>query len=416
MKVAIIGAGLTGVTTAYQLAKRGCEVTVFDRQPAAAEETSFANGGQISISQPFPWNSPDVPLKVLKWIGRKDAPLVLKLQRDLHMWNWSLRYLMNARETKFYESAGKILKLALASKSALEETVQDENIKYHRETRGILKLFSTAAMAKEAEKHKNWLSNNGVDQQLLNFQECVAIEPSLAHTKMNILGGTFSPIDESGDANLFIKELVKVTERLGVDYKFNSEIDAIRSTGTEVTSIRLKDQELSFDKYVICAGSNSHNISRDLKLKLPLYPVKGYSVSIPVEQSNNAPLTSITDMENHVVISRLGNVLRAAGTAEINGYNTVPNLHRENMVLSSVQKLFPDAGGFDKAIRWCGLRPMTVDSVPIIGPTAHRNLFVNTGHGPLGWTLCSGSAKLIAEHVLNIRTELDISDYSVDRF
>lgn len=416
MKVAIIGAGLTGVTTAYQLAKRGCEVTVFDRQPAAAEETSFANGGQISISQPFPWNSPDVPLKVLKWIGRKDAPLVLKLQRDLHMWNWSLRYLMNAREPKFYDSAAKILRLALASKSTLDATVKDENIKYHRETRGILKLFSTSAMAEEAETHQKWLSDNGVDQQILNFEDCVAIEPSLAHTKMKILGGAFSPIDESGDANLFIKELAKVTEGLGVKYEFNSEIETIQSNGTEIASIKLKDKELSFDKYVICAGSHSHNISRGLKLKLPLYPVKGYSVSIPVEQTNSAPLTSITDMENHVVISRLGNVLRAAGTAEVSGYNTAPNLHRENMVLASVQKLFPEAGGFDQAIRWCGLRPMTVDSVPIIGSTPYRNLFLNTGHGPLGWTLCSGSAKLITEHILNIRTELDISDYSVDRF
>lgn len=417
MKVAIIGAGLTGITTAYQLAKYGCDVTVFEQQSFAAAETSYANGGQISISQPFPWNSPDVPLKILKWFGRKDAPLVLKFQKDPQMWMWALRFLLNANSRNYYQNASKILRLALFSKETLREMVADENLNYNQQTRGIIKVFTSKNNAKEAVTQAKWLKENGVTQTRLDRNELEILEPALCSSTAKILGGTYTEIDESGDAHLFAMQLADRCNALGVKFHYNTKIAKLITKQGSISALKdTNGNDYQFDKYVLCAGSNGRSFSKDLKLSLPIYPVKGYSVTIPVGPSNSAPITSITDMDNHVVMSRLGNYLRAAGTAEINGYKITANKTREDMVLDSVAALFPNAGDFENAERWCGARPMTPDGVPLIGSTKYSNFFLNTGHGHLGWTLCSGSAKLISEHILNMRTTLDISAYSVDRF
>ncbi|WP_169569041.1 D-amino acid dehydrogenase [Sneathiella limimaris] len=416
MRIAIIGAGLSGVTTAYHLAKDGHEVTVFDRNHQVATETSFANGGQISISQPFPWNSPDVPMKILKWLGRQDAPLVLKLQTDPYLWSWAIRFLINARSGPFYKNALKNLKLGIFGKEVLVKTVEDENLSYQRETRGILKLFSTSKAAKEAQRQQKWLQQNGFVQELLDRTACEKIEPAIETSNLNILGGTYSKMDESGNAHEFVVQLESVCRKMGVTFEMGQAITGMDAKGASINSLYAGKDRRHFDAYVLCAGSFSPLLAKSVGLKLPIYPVKGYSVSIPIAQSNTAPWTSITDMENHVVISRLGSHLRAAGTAEINGYTTEPNQTRENMVLDAVRSLFPNAGDFDAAERWCGLRPMTPDCVPLIGKTQYSNLFLNTGHGHLGWTLSSGSAKLLSDLIGNKQPQLDITAYSVDRF
>ncbi|MEH6477060.1 MAG: D-amino acid dehydrogenase [Sneathiella sp.] len=416
MKVAVLGAGVTGVTTAYYLAKRGFDVTVYDRQPLPAEETTFANGGQISVSQPFPWSSPDLPMKLLKWIGKKDAPLVFKLQADPKMWAWSLRFLSNARPSAFYKNSEKILKLALHSKSCLEELLQTETIEFDRQQRGILKLFTGPKEAQQTAELANWLNENGVEQRMLTRAEVIEIEPALEHSNSAFTGGTYSPIDESGDAHKFAVELEAAARKMGVKFEYNSAVDGFENTASSVQSILVNGELHSFDKFVLCTGSYSEKLTSKLNIILPVYPVKGYSVSISIEGDNKAPLTSITDETNHVVISRLGNTLRAAGTAEINGYSTAPNKDRENMVLDTVMALFPNVGDPEKATRWCGLRPMSVDSVPIIGGTKLDNFYLNTGHGPLGWTLSCGSAQLLAAHIDGDATKLDIAAYNVDRF
>ncbi len=417
MNVAIIGAGVTGVTTAYQLAKHGCNVTVFERNSFAASETSFANGGQISVSQPFPWNSPDIPLKLLKWIGRKDAPLLFKLRADPFMWKWGLKFLAYANEKSYLANASKILKLALHSKEVFGEIQVEENLDFDHKSQGILKLFSSDASAREADTLSRWLNAQGIDQQLLDRTEIEAIEPALANSHAKLLGGTYTKLDESGNAYQFSKELEKKCIALGVEFHYATDILELTSEQNKICALKTaKNEQFSFDNIVICTGVHSRFLGQKLGINIPIYPVKGYSVSIPIGQSNSAPHVSITDMERHVVMSRLGDQLRAAGTAEINGYEVKPNKIREDMVLSSVSELFPDAGDFKNAQRWCGNRPMTSDGVPIIGPTKYKNLYLNTGHGHLGWTLSAGSAKLITEQILDIRTKLDIADYSVDRF
>lgn len=416
LKIAVLGAGIAGVTTAYYLAKAGIEVSVFDRQLAPAEETSFANGGQISVSQPFPWSNPDLPRNLLKWLGRKDAPLVFRLQKDPFMWQWALRFLANSRSDAFYANAGKILRLAQHSKSCLDTLVDAEQIDYHRQQRGILKLFKQGREQENAQVHNHWLQQNGVEQTLLTRDDCMQIEPALAGTRSTFSGGTFSPEDESGDAHQFTVQLEKAAKGLGVTFHYDFDIDRITESNEKITSFTASGQEYFFDKYVLCSGSYSRFLANKVNLKLPVYPVKGYSVSIPIGQSNSAPLTSITDETNHVVISRLGNQLRAAGTAEINGYQLTPNKLREDLVLKTVMDLFPGCGDPEQAERWCGLRPMTTDSVPIIGQAGFDNLYTNTGHGPLGWTLACGSAEMLASILTRKPSKLDIADYSVDRF
>ncbi len=416
LKIAVLGAGITGVTTAYYLAKEGLDVTVFDRQHAAAEETSFANGGQISVSQPFPWSRPDLPLKLMKWLGRKDAPLVFRLQKDPFMWQWGVRFLLNSRPSAFYENAGKILRLALHSKACLDALTEQETLNYFREQKGILKLFTGDKEAATTFKQHQWLAENGLEQRLLNKEECLEIEPALHAAHSPFTGGTYSPEDESGDAHQFTLELEKAAKDLGVNFCYGFDIDSFNISNNKITAFTSNNKTYNFDKYVLCSGSYSRFLANKINLKLPVYPVKGYSVSIPIGRSNSAPLTSITDETNHVVISRLGDQLRAAGTAEINGYQTDPNPLREDLVLKTVMDLFPECGDASKAVRWCGLRPMTTDSVPIIGRTGYDNFYTNTGHGPLGWTLSCGSAQLLSSFIVGKPTELDISDYSVDRF
>ncbi|WP_051548123.1 D-amino acid dehydrogenase [Sneathiella glossodoripedis] len=384
MNVAVIGAGVIGINTAYQLAKQGCNVSVFDRNSRVAAETSFANGGQISISQPFPWNSPDVPRRLIKWLGRGDAPLLFRLQPDPFMWKWGIDFLYSANKKSFFKNALKVLKLAHLSKQTFQEINTAETFEFDHETRGILKLFSTKATAIEAEQLCEWLNKNGVNQKLLDQNELEKIEPALANAKTKLLGGTYSEIDESGDARKFTDHMQRRCMDLGVEFKFDTEVADFIIKNHKVSAIKTSQNEIfEFDSVVICNGVNARFLGQKIGLKIPVYPVKGYSVSIPVGNKNTAPKVSITDMEQHVVMSRLGNRLRAAGTAEINGYTTPPNRIREDMVLSSVRGIFPDAGDFDGAERWCGTRPMTTDCVPIIGPTPVKNLFLNVGHGHL---------------------------------
>ncbi|MEP3246120.1 MAG: D-amino acid dehydrogenase [Sneathiella sp.] len=416
MKIAVLGAGVTGVTTAYYLAKAGHDVTVFDRQPAAAEETSFANGGQISVSQPFPWSSPDLPLKLLKWIGREDAPLVFKMKMDPFLWQWGIRYLLNCRTSTFYANAGKVLALARHSLACQQSLVESESLQYERQKRGILKLFEGDKEASEAADRHQWLTQNGIKQSLLSRAECLHVEPALEATRSSFTGGTWSPEDESGNAREFTRSLAGVAGTLGVEFRYSSKIEGFQADARVITHIVVNGKNEAFDAITLCSGSFSRLLARKAGIHLPIYPVKGYSVSIPVNGSNTAPMTSITDETRHIVISRLGDTLRAAGTAEMNGYQTENNPVREDMVLKSVMDLFPDCGDPSEATRWSGLRPMTTDSVPLIGRAKYNNFYLNTGHGPLGWTLSCGSAELITRAISGKATKLDISSYSVDRF
>jgi len=416
LKIAVFGAGVTGVTTAYFLAKEGMDVTVFDRQGAAAEETSFANGGQISVSQPFPWSNPSLALNLFKWLGRKDAPLIFRLQRDPFMWQWAIRFLANSRPSAFYANAGKIVRLALHSKECLDKIAMAEGIDFHHQQKGILKLFEGENEERTVVKRQKWLHEVGVEQRLLSRAECMEIEPALVGTRSAFTGGTYSPNDESGDAHQFTLNLVQAAKKYGAKFRYNTAVDGFVSDAQQIKTVRLNGVEEKFDQYVLSSGVYSRFLAQNIKIKLPVYPVKGYSVSLKIDGSNAAPLTSITDEANHVVISRLGDQIRAAGTAEINGYQLTPNKQREDMVLKTVMDLFPGCGDPELATRWCGLRPMTTDSVPIIGKTQYDNFYTNTGHGPLGWTLSCGSAEILSSLIVGKPTKLDISDYSVDRF
>lgn len=415
MKTLIIGAGLAGITSSYFLEKCGHDVTVIDNNTGPAEQTSHANGGQISLSQPFPWSKPDLVLKLLQWMGRKQAPMVFRLQSDPYMWRWLSRFLINGRPRAYYANAAKILRLALLSKQELVAINDDLDLEYHRRQNGILKLFNQTEQA-SACKIRDWLERNGVAQDILDRQGCIDLEPALAHSTAPFAGGSFTPIDESGDAFEFSCKLARIMATKGVTFEYGSNLTGFDTSGDSIRQVRINGSARNFDNFVIAAGTGSRFLGASVGLNLPVYPVKGYSVTVPVLDDEMAPQLSLTDDANHIVISRLGDRLRAAGTAEIAGYDDSIDLARSDMILSTLKLLFPDALDYNNAERWAGLRPMTPDCVPLIGRTKYRNLYLNTGHGALGWTLAAGSARLLSEIIEGGETSLDSADYKADRF
>lgn len=415
MKTLIIGAGLAGITSSYYLSKLGHEVTVVDGEEGPAQATSFSNGGQISVSQPFPWSKPDLPKRLLGWIGRKDAPMVFRLQSDPYMWRWLLRFLANGRSRPYYANAAKILRLALLSKDELVAINNETGIEYNRRQNGILKLFNRNAEA-DAFKACEWLGQNGVDQKILDRAGCIDLEPALAHSSAPFVGGSFSAIDESGDAFDFTRNLATIMASRGAAFEYGSAVTGFETTGDIINRVRINGSSQTFDNIVITAGISSRFLGRFAGIDLPVYPVKGYSVTLPIIADDLAPQLSLTDDANHIVISRLGDQLRAAGTAEIGGYDDSISMARTDLIVSTLQSLFPGALDFTAIERWAGLRPMTPDCVPLIGRTKYKNLYLNTGHGALGWTLAAGSARLLCEIITGTETSLDSTDYKADRF
>lgn len=404
MKVIVLGAGVVGVTSAWFLAKAGHEVTVIERRHAAALETSFANGGQISVSHAEPWANPGAPLKVLKWLAREDAPLLFRLRADWRQWLWGAQFLRECLPSRTRNNIIQIVNLGLYSRATLRELRAETGIRYDHLERGILHFYTSQQEFDAAQEPAHIMREYGCELDMKSAAECIAIEPALAHTRTPIVGGSMTPSDESGDAHQFTQALARLCEARGVRFLYNTQVrgllregDAI--SGVEIATVPGRPQRLSADAYVVALGSYSAALLRPHGIHLNIYPAKGYSVTMPVKDAERAYQVSLTDDEYKLVFSRLGERLRIAGTAELNGYETSLNPARCQAIVRRVEQLFPGAGRLEQAEFWTGLRPATPSNVPYIGRTRLRNLYLNTGHGTLGWTHSCGSARALADIV-----------------
>ena len=396
MKIIVLGSGLLGVTTAYELGKRGHEVTVIDRQATSGAETSYANGGQLSYSHAEPWANPAVLHKLPKWLFRGDAPLVFKLRADWQMIRWGLQFLRNCTSARARVNCVNILRLGLYSKDRMEAICAETGIGFDYKREGILHIYSSEKDFDQAKEHNDFQAKFGCEQRVLARDECFALEPALRDTSRSIVGGIYAFLDASGDAYIFCNALAKVaTERFGVTFKYGVEIKELKTEKGVVAAVVTDQGELSADAYVMAMGSYSPLYLRPLGIDLPIYPMKGYSITI---KANNAcPRMSITDGTYKVVYSRLGNRMRVAGTAEFAGHNPASNEKRITPIVKAARELFPGAEWNQDIGKWACLRPSTPDGPPVMGVTLYRNLFLNTGHGTLGWTQAAGSATLVAD-------------------
>lgn len=401
MKILILGAGLEGVCTAWYLARSGHQITVVERHQAPAQETSFANGSQISVSHPEPWANPSAPMQVLRWLGRPDAPLLFRPQFDWHQWQWGLAFLRECLPSRTAKNTQVIASLAKYSQQQLQELRAELGLEYQQLEKGILHLFFDAQQFAKAQHHLETLHQHQITGELVTREQCFEIEPNL-NQNSPLYGGLYAPTDESGNAQAFCTTLAQHCTQQGVEFRYSCQANKIitndgKFVGVEVTDAQSSKQQLSADACVVALGSYSRQLALGIGESLPIYPVKGYSITVPVKTTDLAPQTSLTDEARRIVCSRLGNFVRVAGTAELNGFDLSLPEKRWKPLAEWLEKMFPGACELSQAVPWCGLRPATPTNIPVIGRAKIDNIFFNTGHGTLGWTLACGSAKLTAD-------------------
>jgi D-amino-acid dehydrogenase len=417
MKVVILGAGVIGVTTAYVLASRGYEVTVIDRQKESASETSYANGGQLSYSHAEPWANPAVFAKVFKWMFKDDAPLVMRPRADYRMMRWGLSFLRNCSKSLADANTVTMLRLGLYSRKKMDQLVQATGIEFNFSRDGILHIFSNEQGFEQAKRQAAFQENLGCKQDILTVEQCITKEPALQGCADRLAGGIYAHLDESGDVCTFTRELTRICrEELKVNFLFETDAKSLIKDGKTIRAVQTSQGDITADRFVVSLGSYSSAFLRPLGMNFPIYPMKGYSVTIPA--NIHTPKLSLTDQQTKTVYSRLGDRLRVAGTAEFAGYNDDIRAHRINVVLNAVKSLFPSAMPEDESVieNWACLRPSTPDGPPIIGKTPLDNLYMNTGHGTLGWTQAAGSAFLFADYFDGQPTEVSLDGMTVERY
>jgi D-amino-acid dehydrogenase len=411
MRVLVLGAGLVGVSSAWYLSEDGHEVTVVDRQPGVALETSFANGGQISTSHAEPWANPGTPWKALKWLGREDSPLLWRLRADPAQLAWGLRFLRECTPGRTRDNIIAILRLALYSRGLLKQLRPALGLEYDQQERGILHFYTDAAEFEHAIPQAALMREYGCDRVVKTAAECLAIEPALAGSTVPIVGGTYTADDESGDAHKFTQALAGRAATRGVTFRFGAGIAALLREGDRVAGVRLSNGEiLTADACVVALGSYSSLLLRLLGIGIPVYPAKGYSATFPLAGDGGAPTVSLTDDGHKIVFSRLGDRLRVAGTAEFAGYDTSLNDVRCQALVRRTRAIFPRVATGEVEF-WAGLRPATPSNVPLISATRLANLFLNTGHGTLGWTMACGTGKLLADLMAGRTPDIDPAAY-----
>ena len=418
MRVIVLGAGLLGVSSAYFLQQLGHDVTVIDRQATPGAETSFANGGQISVSHAEPWANPGAPLKLLQWLGKEDAPLLFRLRADARQWLWGLQFLRECTPARTRHNIRQIVNLGTYSRAVLQQLRRDADLQYSQRTQGILHFYTSAKEFDAALEPAAQMRELGCERQVVSADEAVRLEPALRHMRSQLAGATYTAEDESGDANAFARGLAQRCEAAGVKFLMGHHVTALREVAGQIDHVELTDaqgryQRVKADAYVLAMGAFSPLLAAPLGVRLPIYPAKGYSVTMPVKDASMAHQVSLTDDEFKLVFSRLtgeqGDRLRIAGTAELNGYDRDLNRVRCQAIVRRVEQLFPGAGDTAQAQFWSGLRPATPSNVPIIGRSKLPNLYLNTGHGTLGWTHACGSGKSVAQIVSGLAPEVDFA-------
>ncbi len=417
MKILILGSGVIGTTLAYVLARRGYEVTVLDRQPESGRECSFANGGQLSYSHAEPWASPHVIPNLLKWIGRADAPLVFRMRYDPDMWKWGWQFLRHCTHTRNEAGTRAMLRLALYARESFRELEQQTESLFDYLDQGILHIYRDEKSLYAALAHAKFQSELGCPFELLNREQVVAKEPAFKQSAELLAGGVFFPYDGTGDIFAFTQGLAAECQAMeNVTFSYNTSIEVIHTDGDKISGVVTNHGTFTADHYVMALGADSPLWLKKLDMPTSIYPVKGYSISIPIEDDTAAPRVGVTDQALKIVYSRLGNRLRVAGTAELNGYNYDVREDRVEPLLRATQIFFPGCGNMQEVTRWACLRPYVPDGMPILGNTPYRNLVLNTGHGSLGWTLAAGSAYIVADIIEGKTPGIDLTGLTIDRF
>lgn len=399
MKIAVLGNGVIGVTSAWYLSQLGHDVTVIDRQHQVAEETSFANAGQISYGYSSPWAAPGIPTKALGWLFSKHAPLKIKPSLSPELLSWVSKMLVNCQATHYKNNKSRMLRLAMHSQQCLSELRNTLPLDYQGRQKGTLQLFRTPQQLKAIEKDLRLLEQSGTRHQMLDVAQCIKQEPGLLPVEDKIIGGLHLPEDETGDCYLFTQQLAQHAKRAGVQFMFNTHIQGLKHHGDTIYAVQTDQGDVEADAFVVALGSYSPELLRPLNLDLPIYPVKGYSLTLPIINPDFAPQSTIMDETYKVALTRFDDRIRVAGTAELAGFDHSLPDKRLATIKHVVQDLFPNGVDFEQAEYWTGFRPMTPDGTPIVGKTSFSNLYTNTGHGTLGWTMACGSAQLLADVV-----------------
>jgi D-amino-acid dehydrogenase len=418
VRVLVLGAGVIGTTTAWFLRERGHEVTVVERQSAAAMETSFANGGQISVSHVEPWAAPKAPLQILKWLAHPDAPLLFRPRLDPRQWRWGLQFLVECLPARTRRNMLQILAISKYSGAVLRELRVATGLHYNELQRGILQIYTDRTGFDAAARAAELVSRYGIAREVKTADECVAIEPALRARREWIVGGTYTASDESGDARQFTQGLATLAAQRGVAMRYGVTIESLEVAGGKVCGVRVRSRQdcgqsrsevLAADAYVVCLSSYTPTLLAPIGVSALVYPAKGYSATLPIVDPAAAPTVSITDDAKKIVFTRLGDRLRVAGTAELSGYNLDLNRVRCEALTRRASEWFGGAIDASRAEYWAGLRPATPSNVPLIGKTRYPNLYLNTGHGTLGWTMAAGSGKALADLVSGAQPEVDFA-------
>ncbi|MEH3022038.1 MAG: D-amino acid dehydrogenase [Pseudomonas oryzihabitans] len=420
MRVLVLGSGVIGTTSAYYLARQGFEVVVVDRQAGPALETSHANAGQVSPGYASPWAAPGVPLKALKWLFQQHAPLAIRLTGDVSQYLWMAQMLRNCTAARYAVNKERMVRLSEYSRDCLDELRLDTGIAYEGRQLGTTQIFRTQQQVEAAAKDIAVLERSGVPFELLDRDGVARVEPALAAVKHRLAGGLRLPNDQTGDCFLFTNRLAEEARRLGVEFRFGAEIQQLSANGDRIDGVKVDGELLTADHYVLALGSYSPQLLAPLGIRAPVYPLKGYSLTVPIVDAAMAPTSTILDETYKVAITRFDDRIRVGGMAEICGFDLNLDPRRRATLEMITGDLYPRGGDLARASFWTGLRPATPDGTPIVGATRYRNLFLNTGHGTLGWTMACGSGRLLADLIARKQPQisaegLDISRYSASQ-
>lgn len=416
MHVLVLGSGVIGTSVAYYLARAGHQVTVVDRQPGPAMETSHANAGEVSPGYSAPWAAPGVPFKAIRWLLMKHGPLVIRPGLDPAQWRWMLAMLANCNETAYRRNKRRMVRLAEYSRDCLRELRAETGIQYDQRSQGTLQLFRSQKQLDGIAGDIDILREFGVPFEVLDRDGYLRHEPALAAVRDKFVGGLRLPGDETGDCYKFTVELAALAAGLGVDFRFGSEISGLLAEGGRITGVRTAQGVLQADHYVLALGSYSTALLRPLGIDVPVYPVKGYSLTLPIVDPAGAPESTVMDETHKVAVTRLGDRIRVGGTAQLSGFDLSLAEGRRKTLEFVVGDLFPHGGDVTQAEFWTGLRPMTPDGTPIVGRTRYDNLMLSTGHGTLGWTMAAGTGRLVADLLSSRQPEIAWEDLAVSRY
>ena len=416
MKVLVLGGGVIGVASAYYLAKAGHEVEVVDRQSGPALETSFGNAGEVSPGYSSPWAGPGVPIKAIKWMLMAHSPLVIWPLLDPAMWRWGAMMLANCTQKAYALNKSRMVPIAEYSRDCLKALRSETGVQYDDRAQGTLQLFRTQKQLDGIGDDVAVLKQYGVPFEVLDRAGFCQVEPALKLTQEKFVGALRLPGDETGDCYKFTNRLADMALALGVKFRWNTRIEALQVGGGAITGVHTDAGLLKADRVVLALGSYSPQLLEPVGIRIPVYPVKGYSITVPITDAQYAPESTIMDETHKVAVTRLGDRIRVGGTAELAGYSLNLREARRGTLNHVVTDLFPRGGDVSKATFWCGLRPMTPDGTPIVGPTSVQNLLLATGHGTLGWTMAAGTGRVIADLVSGRQPDIDVSGLSMARY